>query len=54
MARIRRNFYRRSSKRKAPEKTFKVTCAHCGKELWMEVPPPPEKNLLCLDCYNHK
>ena len=51
MARVRRNFYRRSSKRKAPAKSFKATCARCGKELWMEI-PPPERALLCLDCYN--
>jgi len=51
MARVRRNFYRRSSKRKAPAKSFKATCARCGKELWMEI-PPPERALLCLDCYH--
>ena len=52
MARARRNFYRRVSKRKALPKSFKVTCARCGKELMMEVPAPPGKDLLCLDCYN--
>ncbi len=39
MARPRRNFYRKSSKKKAPPKSFRVTCAQCGKELLMEVPP---------------
>jgi hypothetical protein len=54
MARARRNFYRRASKRKALPKSFKVTCSRCGKELMMEVPAPPGKDLLCLDCYNNK
>ncbi len=53
MARIRRNFYRRSSKKKAPQKSYKATCAQCGKELSLEVPPFGE-DLLCLDCYNKK
>ena len=52
MARARRNFYRRVSKRKAPPKSFKVTCSRCGKELMMEVAPPVGKDLLCIDCYN--
>lgn len=53
MARTRRNFYRKASKRKAPPKSFKVTCAQCGLELLMEV-PPSGKDLLCLDCYKKK
>jgi CxxC-x17-CxxC domain-containing protein len=52
MARARKGFHRRSSKRKVPARSFKVTCSRCGKELMMEVPPPPGKDLLCLDCYN--
>jgi hypothetical protein len=53
MARVRRNFYRRNSKKKAAPKSFKVTCAQCGKELLLEV-PPLGKDLLCFDCYNKK
>jgi formylmethanofuran dehydrogenase subunit E len=52
MARPRRNFYRRASKRKPPPRSFKVICSGCGKELMMEVPAPVGKDLLCLDCYN--
>jgi len=53
MARIRRNFYRRNSKKKALAKSFKATCADCGKEVLLEV-PPLGKDLLCLDCFNKK
>ena len=52
MPRARKNFYRRASKRRPPARSFKATCARCGKELMMEVPPPVGKDLLCLDCYN--
>jgi transcription elongation factor Elf1 len=50
---MRRNFYRRNTKKKVARKSFKVACAQCGKELDMEV-PPLSKDLLCLDCYNKK
>jgi hypothetical protein len=30
---------------------FKAVCASCGKELMMEVALPPEKDLICLDCF---
>ena len=53
MPRLRRNFYRRSSKKKGPPKTYKGICAQCEKELLLEV-PPVGKGLLCLDCYNKK
>ncbi len=53
MARIRRNFYRRNSKKKALPKSFKATCADCGKEVLLEV-PPVGKGLLCLDCFNKR
>jgi hypothetical protein len=53
MTRIRKNFYRRSSRKKAPPKTYRASCAQCGKELALEV-PPLGKDLLCLDCYNKK
>ncbi len=53
MARMRRNFYRRMSKKKAPPRTFKATCCQCKREVLLEV-PPTGKDLLCLDCYNKK
>jgi hypothetical protein len=51
MPRRARNLPRRSPKKKVAKHSFKVTCAGCGKELVVEV-CPPEKPLLCLDCYN--
>ncbi|NIS59665.1 MAG: hypothetical protein GTO13_02850 [Proteobacteria bacterium] len=51
MARKRRNFPRKNHKRRTFKKSFKVICAICGKEVVTEVSPPPEKELLCLDCY---
>jgi len=51
MPRKTRNLPRRSPKRKVVKHSFKVTCAGCGKELVVEV-SPPDKPLLCLDCYN--
>ena len=53
MARTRKNFYRKSSKKKAPPRSFRVTCAQCGKELLMEVPASRD-DLLCIDCYRKK
>jgi len=52
MARRRRNSPRRSYKRRASRRSFKVICAGCGKEMMMEVSPPPGQTLLCLDCFN--
>ena len=52
MARRRRNFPRKSHKKRVFKKSFKVICARSGKEVTIEVLPPPEKALLCLDCYN--
>jgi hypothetical protein len=53
MARTRKNFYRKSSKRKTPPRTFKATCAQCGKEVLMEV-APSGNGLICFDCYKKK
>jgi CxxC-x17-CxxC domain-containing protein len=33
------------------KKSYNVVCAQCGKELKVEVPPPPGETLICLDCY---
>ncbi len=35
-------------------KTYKVTCSGCGKEVVTSVPPPDEKKLLCMECFNNK
>ncbi len=53
MAKTRRNFYRKSSKKKAAARTYRAVCAQCGKEVLLEV-PPTGNDLLCLDCYNKK
>jgi len=52
MARKSRNFPRKSHKKRAFKRSFKVICARCGKEVTIEVPPPREKALLCVDCYD--
>jgi CxxC-x17-CxxC domain-containing protein len=51
MARRRRNLSQRRFKRRAAKKLFKAACARCGKEMLLEVSPPPGKPLLCFDCY---
>jgi hypothetical protein len=28
-----------------------VICTGCGKEVFIEVPPPVGKELFCLDCF---
>ena len=33
-------------------KTYKVTCSGCGKEVVTSVPPPNDKKLLCMECFN--
>jgi CxxC-x17-CxxC domain-containing protein len=52
MARRRRNFPRKTHKKRVFKKSYKIICARCGKEVVIEVFPPPGKDLLCLDCYN--
>jgi hypothetical protein len=52
MAPIRKNFHRKTHKRRRDLRAFKATCAHCGKEMILQVCPPEGKRLLCLDCYN--
>ena len=52
MARIRRNFYRRTDKKVSP-KTYKATCVQYKRELLLEV-QPTDNNLLCADCFSKK
>jgi len=33
-------------------KTYKVICSGCGKEVVAPVPPPDDKKLLCMECFN--
>jgi CxxC-x17-CxxC domain-containing protein len=51
MARRRRYPPRRGPKRRVFKRSYNVVCAQCGKELKVEVPPPPGETLICLDCY---
>jgi len=51
MARRRRNFPRKNHKKRGFKRSYKVICARCGKEVMIEVLPPPDKALLCLDCF---
>lgn len=32
-------------------KSYKIVCAGCGKEVVVQVSPPPDKKLLCMDCF---
>jgi CxxC-x17-CxxC domain-containing protein len=32
-------------------KSYKVICAGCGKEIVVQVPPPDDKKLLCVECF---
>jgi CxxC-x17-CxxC domain-containing protein len=32
-------------------KSFKIVCAGCGKEVVVQVPPPVDKKLLCMECF---
>jgi len=38
-------------KRSSHPKSYKIVCAGCGKEVIVQVPPPAEKKLLCMDCF---
>jgi len=51
--------YGRSGRSHAPRpshlrhpRTYKVTCSGCGKEVVTPVPPPNDKKLLCIQCFN--
>ena len=35
-------------------KTYKVKCSGCGKEVVTPVPPPDDKKLLCMECFNSR
>jgi len=41
----------RRSKRPNPQRLDKAVCAGCGKEVRLEVSPPIDQKLFCLDCY---
>jgi len=32
-------------------KSYKINCAGCGKEVVVQVQPPQDKKLLCMDCF---
>ncbi len=33
-------------------KSYKVVCSGCGKEVVTPVPPPDDKELLCIECFS--
>jgi CxxC-x17-CxxC domain-containing protein len=33
-------------------RSYKVLCSGCGKEVVTPVPPPNDKKLLCMECFN--
>ena len=54
MAGRRRGAPRRHSRKGTSKRSFKCTCAKCGKELMLSVPPPPGEPLVCLDCFRNE
>jgi len=32
-------------------KSYRIVCAGCGKEVVVQVPPPGDKKLLCMECF---
>ncbi len=32
-------------------KYYKIAFANCGREIIVQVPPPQDKKLLCMDCF---
>jgi CxxC-x17-CxxC domain-containing protein len=35
-------------------KSYKVVCSGCGKEAIIQVPPPNDKKLLCIECFSKR
>ncbi|MGQ9647802.1 MAG: hypothetical protein ACUVWO_14855 [Thermodesulfobacteriota bacterium] len=33
-------------------KVYRVLCSGCGKEVVTPVPPPSDRRLLCMECFN--
>jgi len=38
-------------RRSSHPKSYRIVCAGCGKEVVVQVPPPPDKKLLCMECF---
>jgi CxxC-x17-CxxC domain-containing protein len=34
--------------------SYKVVCSGCGKEAMVQVPPPDDKKLLCIECFSKR
>jgi len=32
-------------------RSYKIVCSGCGKEVVVQVPPPDDKKLLCMECF---
>jgi len=41
-------------RRSSRPKSYKIVCAGCGKEVIVQVPPPDDKKLLCMECFKNK
>jgi len=39
------------SSRSTRPKSYKIICAGCGKEVVVQVPPPIDKKLFCMECF---
>jgi CxxC-x17-CxxC domain-containing protein len=53
MAQRRKPGRARGSKpgRSSHPKSYRIVCAGCGKEVVVQVPPPGDKKLLCMECF---
>jgi CxxC-x17-CxxC domain-containing protein len=38
-------------RRSSHPKSYRIVCAGCGKEVVVQVPPPGDKKLLCMECF---
>jgi len=34
------------------QKSYKIICSGCGKEVVTQVPAPNDKKLLCMECFS--
>ena len=44
-------FHAPRSNRSYRPKTYRIVCAGCGKEVVVEVAPPNDAKLLCMECF---
>jgi CxxC-x17-CxxC domain-containing protein len=41
-------------RRSSHPKSYRIVCSACGKEVIVQVPPPSDKKLLCVECFSGK